>query len=514
MGAFFLGLVLTCALASVVSLVNGDNDQRLLKLQVSQAAADLAGDLPAIQARLEADYQVAVATKANAKTFESFAADQVGADASFASVSLWQLGGVPRRLAFVGVLPELAMLPGGPSAVFARVHPSQSLSIISLLDAQQPRLGYAEMPPASAPANLVVYASGVLPKGKRLVVPKSSPFADLNFALYLGSSASGSNLLESSEAAMPVTGRQASAVVPFGDTTIELVGSPVHTLGGYLAENLTWMVTLAGVAISLAVAFSAERLVRSRMRAEVLAAENRRLYAEQREVAETLQQSLLPTQLPVFDGVDIAVRYVPGVSGLEIGGDWYDLISVDQDHFVFVVGDVSGRGLAAATTMASLRYSIRAYVAEGHPPETVLDKLGELLSVARDGQFATVLCGRVDVARRCITLANAGHLPALMITDEGASFIERPAGPPVGAPGCALRESSEVGVPPGATVLAVTDGLVERRGESIEEGLQRLRLAAAVRDSSLEANLDRVLEALVPGGSPDDIAVLGIRWQR
>src|SRR5205807_2197441 len=104
-------------------------------------------------------------------------------------------------------------------------------------------------------------------------------------------------------------------------------------------------------------------------------------------------------------------------------GDWYDIIHLDDDAFILVVGDVSGRGLRAATVMASLRYAIRAYAAQGDQPATILDKLSELLSVAGDGHFATVICALVDVRRHQMIVANAGHLNPLLVVGRDAHFV-------------------------------------------------------------------------------------------
>ena len=135
------------------------------------------------------------------------------------------------------------------------------------------------------------------------------------------------------------------------------------------------------------------RLVGRRQHAEELATENARLFAQQRTVAQTLQHSLLPDVLPEVAGASVAVRYLAGAEEVDIGGDWYDVIALDGGRTLFIVGDVSGRGLRAATVMAALRFGARAYAAEGDEPEIILSKLSQLLSVDRDGHFATVLCG-------------------------------------------------------------------------------------------------------------------------
>jgi serine phosphatase RsbU (regulator of sigma subunit) len=219
----------------------------------------------------------------------------------------------------------------------------------------------------------------------------------------------------------------------------------------------------------------------------------------------------LPEELPEFPGLDLAVRYVPGVDGVDIGGDWYDVIGVDDGRVVFVVGDVSGRGLRAATVMASLRYAIRAYVAQGDPPATILVKLTKLISIARDGHFATVLCGLIDVEGHTVTFANAGHPKPLIVDADRAEFADTPVGPPVGVT-TTEYESVTVVIPPNGTLLAYTDGLFERRGENPDTGLARLRGAVA-GDQPLDGLLDGVLRFMTPDGGHDDTAILGMRWR-
>lgn len=512
MASLLVGLVVTGALAWAANVANGDSAHRLLELEVSQAAATLAGALPATQATLVADYEVADATRASIPIFKSFNAPEVGPDARFVSVSLWRIGGTsPRLLATAGAVPDLAGGPGEAAAFFARVHPSPALSVTGILGGPGRRLGYAEVPPG-ARSNLAVYAESALPPNGSMTLKRRSAFSDLNFALYLGRTQARADLLESS-GGPSVSGQQVSTSVPFGDTSITLVGSQRRPITGGVSESLAWIVGIVGVILALAASLIAQGLVDRRRRAEGLAAENQRLYGEQRAVAAVLQHALLPGRLPEVAGVEVAVRYVAGVDGIDVGGDWYDLIPMDGGTCMLVIGDVSGRGLGAATTMASLRFAIRAYVAQGDEPNVVLDKLGELLSVERDGHFATAICGHVDVAGHRITLANAGHLPALLVDGDAAAFIEGPVGPPIGVCQRARSACVTVSVPAGATVLVVTDGLVERRGESIDEGLERLRHSVGAAAGPLDDVLGRVLGELVPRGSDDDIAMLGMQWQ-
>jgi serine phosphatase RsbU (regulator of sigma subunit) len=176
-----------------------------------------------------------------------------------------------------------------------------------------------------------------------------------------------------------------------------------------------------------------------------------------------------------------------------------------------VVGDVSGRGLRAATVMASLRYAIRAYAAQGDDPAAILVKLAKLIDIVRDGHFATVLCGRVNVAERMLTIANAGHPNPLLIDATGAQFVTTNVGPPIGVPGGTYAPIN-VAIPAGATLLTYTDGLFERRGENPDIGLARLRQAAGT-EQPLDDLLDGLLRGMAPVGSQDDTAILGMRWR-
>jgi serine phosphatase RsbU (regulator of sigma subunit) len=242
-----------------------------------------------------------------------------------------------------------------------------------------------------------------------------------------------------------------------------------------------------------------------------MAVELRSLYRAQRSVAETLQRSLLPQQLPALPGIEIAVRYLPGIAGIDVGGDWYDVIRLDDQRELFAVGDVSGRGLEAAALMSSIRNAVRAYAADGSPPEEVLVKVSRLLSTAHDERFATMLCWTVDLHTGELVVANAGHPEPLMMADGRTRFLPTDPGPPLGVGD--VYVANRYLLPPGSTLLAYTDGLIERRGESLDTGLARLR-HALVPNASLEEVLDNVIGEMVPDGSHDDIAILGVHRAR
>ncbi len=503
-------LALTLALAWAAQVVDRNSNHRLLEQQVQQAAAALAGALPAAQTRLADAAQVAIDTSADPTIFDRFAAPQV--TGNLKAVSLWQLdtaGGAPKQLAMKG--DRLALVDQRRSvAFFSRLHPSPQLFVTQILPGSPARLGYAEMPPGDS-AGLVVYAESELPANRRLEIPRSSPFADLDLAMYLGPKVGAAQLLESTRPT-PIPGHTASASVPFGDTTVTLVGATDVRLAGALAAALPWIVLGVGGGLSLAAGGTVEYFGRRRQDAERLAHDNERLYEEQRDISTTLQQALLP-EVPDTPGAEVAARYLAGVSGIDVGGDWYDVIALDDKRFVFFVGDVSGRGLRAATTMASLRYAVRAYVAQGDGIETVVAKLARLFDKKDDSnQFATVLAGEVDLTLRECRLVSAGHFFPLLVTSDGARYVSGEAEPPVGVSVPVRPQAVTITLPPSGTLIAFTDGAIERKGEDIDVGLERLRVAAIGPDEPVGASLDRLLAAVVPDAADDDVVIVGLRW--
>jgi serine phosphatase RsbU (regulator of sigma subunit) len=502
------GIVLTAVLTWTASAVNHSSNSRLLQLQVRQTAAALSSALPSIQSQLVDAVQVAAATSGTA-AFKRFVSEKVGSQGPYLSVSLWKRTGNATTLVAIAGPTPLLVSDGGASAFFSHVHPSAQLQVTGILKGTPPRLGYAEMPPGDT--ILVVYAESLLPANHRLVLPKSSPFSDLNVALYLGPGAHASQLMEAS-VPTPVRGPTAASTVAFGDSAITVVGTPKTDLAGGLSAALPWIALGIGLVLTLASASTLEYVTRRRQLAEHLAEENESLYLEQRNIAGTLQQALLP-EVTEMDGIEAAARYLPGAAGVDVGGDWYDIICPEKDRCVLVVGDVSGRGLKAATTMAALRYATRAYVVEGHDPQTVLTKLGDMLDFESQHQFATVLIADIDVPRRCMTLASAGHFPPLLVSLEGIQFVDLAVSTPVGVDAASQPTPASVQLSSDATFIAFTDGLIERRGEHLDVSLERLRAAAAGQTGSLEELLDHLAETLIPTGAEDDVVILGFRWR-
>lgn len=512
LAALVITLIVTGVLSWLCYAVNDRNEDRLLHLQTEQTGTVLRAIVPSIETPLASAAEIAATGHGDTAAFRNYIDGYLAPKGSFTSASLWQLeGSTPRLITRVGTAPVLPTRADKLAAFLAEARGRTELSVTGPIGTSDPRLGWAFVSTDKTPA-YAVYAETALPPNRRAASPsRDSPFADLNFALYLGKSATADALLESN-VPPPLRGRTATVVVPFGSNSLTLVASNTTQLGGNLSGWLWWIVALVGVLIAIVAAFTAERLVRRRQAAEQLASEVQDLLGEQRTIAETLQHALLPKALPHVQGVEFAVRYLPGVNGVDIGGDWYDVIPVDAQRCMFVVGDVSGRGVGAGAVMASLNFAIRGFVSEGHPPAAILDKLAPLLSVAHDKHFATVLCGLADIARHEITLANAGHPPPLIVSADGAEYANLPVGPPIGMANGHGHQAVTLTVPPRATLIAYTDGLIERRGEDLDTGLSRLRATAASASGSLDSVIDTVLAGLAHDGHDDDTAILGVRW--
>jgi PAS domain S-box-containing protein len=244
-----------------------------------------------------------------------------------------------------------------------------------------------------------------------------------------------------------------------------------------------------------------------------LAIDHLRVYEREHRIAETLQRSLLPERLPRLPGLEVAARYQPAASESEVGGDWYDVIAMPGGQVGLVMGDVAGKGLAAASMVGRLRSAMRAYALEGHAPADVVDRLNQLVwSEVEDSHMTTMVYVVLDPLEGRVTWVNAGHLPPLAVTSDGmARFLEGSSSVPLGVMSYPAYEASETEMPLGGTVLLYTDGLVERPGELLDDGLDRL--SAAVRGERIgpEELCDHVLEQLVPAaGASDDVALLAL----
>ena len=246
-----------------------------------------------------------------------------------------------------------------------------------------------------------------------------------------------------------------------------------------------------------------------------LALERARLYEMQRDVASTLQQSLLAGELPADPRYDVAWAYHPAVEHLEVGGDWYDAFALPHDRVAIVVGDVVGRGIAAASAMGQLRSAVRALASAGFGPAAVLEHLDSFVEQNEAARYATLAYADVDPSSGRVCCAAAGHPPLLLLQPGRApEYFSRGRSTPLGiAPADAHRPQAAFHLDPGGGFLLYTDGLVERRTEVIDAGLERLVHAVEARRGATPAQLVEALPALLveQSATHDDVCLLSFK---
>ncbi|MFE6617766.1 SpoIIE family protein phosphatase [Streptomyces sp. NPDC057740] len=236
-----------------------------------------------------------------------------------------------------------------------------------------------------------------------------------------------------------------------------------------------------------------------------------RLYDTKHALAHGLQQALLPRGLPPIAGLRVAARYLPATRGMEIGGDFYDLIRLGDTAAAAVIGDVQGHNVAAAALMGQVRTGVHAHATLGTPPDQVLHRTNRLLTDLGPDLFTSCLYAHLDFARGRAALASAGHPPPVLRLPDGAARpVAVPPGPLLGIDPDAVFPVTEIPLTTGTLLVLYTDGLVESPGTDLDDSIAQLadRVAAA-DDRDLDLLIDTLLgKAATTGQRTDDIALL------
>jgi PAS domain S-box-containing protein len=243
--------------------------------------------------------------------------------------------------------------------------------------------------------------------------------------------------------------------------------------------------------------------------------ERARLYEQEHAIAVAVQRSLLPREVAVSDEVAVAVRYLPASPGLEIGGDWYDVMRLGPRELMIAIGDVVGHGLQAAATMGQLRNATRAYALESSSTSEIVSRLNAFVSRFQDGEFSTLFVGRIDLERRVLEYTNAGHPPPLLRRPDGETvWLDEARAFPIGVEEGSPCPSATVELEPGTLLFMYTDGLVERRTRSLEEGLAALQTVIEESADDPETLVEEVIDGVVDDAAEhaDDIAMLTFRF--
>jgi hypothetical protein len=245
-----------------------------------------------------------------------------------------------------------------------------------------------------------------------------------------------------------------------------------------------------------------------------IALDNARLFERERTMVAELSRSMLP-DLPDIPGLEVVARYLPAATGSKIGGDWFDVIALPSGATAFVIGDVVGHGVTAATTMAQVRTAIRAYASLELSPSQLLGNVSQLTTIVSERNFATCFYAVHDPAADTLTYASAGHLPAVLIhADGGVEQIGEAMAQPLGV-GNTYPER-RVDFAPGSKLVLYTDGLVETRTRDLTEGIDRLLagLGALDRYTDTATACDALIAEMTLGSHDDDIAFVHVHHTR
>lgn len=240
--------------------------------------------------------------------------------------------------------------------------------------------------------------------------------------------------------------------------------------------------------------------------------DNALMYTRQRTAALTLQRSLTNSALPAVPGLELTGRYLPA-SEHDVGGDWFDVITLPHRRTGLVIGDVMGHGVHSAALMGQLRTAVRALARHDIDPARMLRSLDAVVADMGEDQMATCVYAVHDPASGGCLVARAGHPPPAVVTPGGSlAFLDGSPGTPLGTGGQQFR-TEEVPLPPGSLLVLYTDGLIEARDADLDHGLGRLADALRSPGQPLAALCDIVLEQMLPQPAQDDVAVLMARPQ-
>lgn len=357
---------------------------------------------------------------------------------------------------------------------------------------------------------LVVFRQTLLGPVRPPVQARSAPFGEVRVVIYTSSRPRPGQVLEATTQALPLRGPVVYVPLMIGATRWTTAVSAVHPLVGTVAEDAEWVALATGLAGSVLVFLLLEEMA---YRRDVAV---RALETEHR-FAEALQRRLLPV-IPAVEGLDVASSYIPGSSGQQVGGDWFDVFALETGRTALVIGDVMGHDEDAAAVMAQVRSAVRAYAAEDEHPSSVVRRTARHIELFGITSVVTMIYGVLDDAAsdgtRTFRWANAGHPPPVLRTPGGA-VVELPDGisPLLGAPTPQERPMATEVLPAGSMLLLYTDGLVEVRHEGLSESIGHLLGVVAEATGTTAADIcQAVLGAQLSGSDlHDDVALVVVK---
>jgi hypothetical protein len=507
-------LAITASATWLVHAAVRDQEHRLLKERASEIGLVLNQAIAAIPAGLAE--QGAALRYSDGSTLAYRQVAKHAADSTPGKVTFAWLRQVPDHRGYLVVAAVGASLHAGQLVTDERTQTFEQamhteLIVPTPIVGSDRRLGFALGPPA-APPHTVLYRESAL--GPAVSPPRqasTAPFAELEVAIYGGPKADPADVLTATTPShLPLRGDDVrSTTLQAGAARWLTQIRPRTPLVGDFAAHAGWVALGVGLLGAILVAAVVETAARRRDAALAL-------YDAEHQVAETLQRSLLP-QLPALPGLDVAARYLASGAGQQVGGDWFDVFPIAGGRVGLVVGDVIGHDLEAASAMAQIRASLRAYAIDGAEPVQVITRLDRLVDALGLTQLVTVVYGVLEPpasdGSRQLRYTNAGHLaPLLRLPDGRVETLDGGESVVLGAPIAADHSQGETVIEDGAVLVMFTDGLVEVPGGSLDDRLRRLsETIAALPDPAAEALCDRVLAGMSPQTLRDDIALLAVR---
>jgi hypothetical protein len=511
--ALVLALAVTAVLSWATHVVVHDQEHRLVKERAGEVGLLLTSAIGAIPSELAAQGGILQATHGSRAAYEHSATATVAAGPGHLSFA-W-LRPQPSGSGFVVIAAAGAnlhrgeIITGTRAATFRAALRAKQMVATPVMGTGR-TLGFALGPPG-APAGTVLYRESAL--GPVVSPPRqasTAPFAELDVVLYGAPKADSRQVLVSTTRHLPLSGDVTTQALPVGASSWFLSISARRPLVGSVAANAEWLVLFGGILASLLIS------------AVIASAASRRdaamaLYEGEHQIAETLQRSLLP-KLPNLPDLELAARYLAAGAGQEVGGDWFDAFPIAGGRVGLAIGDVIGHDLTAASAMAQIRASLRAYAVDGASPAAVINRLDHLVDALGLTQLVTVFYAVLEPVEadgsRLLRFTNAGHLPPLLREPNGP--VRPLAGGDsilIGAPIDVNHSEAEVRMQPGSMLLLFTDGLVEVPGVPLGETLDLLASNVALRDDStdVEAMCDHVLATTTDRERRDDVALLVVQ---
>jgi len=242
-----------------------------------------------------------------------------------------------------------------------------------------------------------------------------------------------------------------------------------------------------------------------------MAIDNSMRFDREHQAALTLQRSLLPDSLPQLEGLEFAAEYAPAAAGLEVGGDWYDVVAVGGARATMTIGDIAGRGVKAAAVMGRVAATLRAYVLDGATPEQALARLNDVMRSGAAPEMATLFHLELDANTGAVRYVRAGHPPGLLRHPDGrVQRLDGEGTPPLGLFDDLAIRHEEATLPPGGVLFLYTDGLIERRDTNFDRALERLCAALADAPRSASQCVRRIADQFGAGSISDDVALLAV----